>query len=81
MELCLVVVQRRRLRDLTILTRVSQVVWCCVMGAAHRRDSLQRCGLLCHHLGRRQQQFASSCSLHLPRWVQDPHETNMVGLD
>lgn len=28
-----------------------QVVWGSFMGAANRRDSLQGCGLLSHHLG------------------------------
>lgn len=55
-----------------------QVFWSCVMGAANRRDSLQRCGLLCHHLGCRQQQSPPPCPLHLSRWFQNPHETNMV---
>lgn len=48
------------------------------MGASYWRDSLQRCRLVCHHLGCRQQQSSPPCSFHLPGWLQNPHETNMV---
>lgn len=51
------------------------------MGAADRRDSLQRRGLLRHYLGRWQQQSSPSCPLHLPGWLQNSHETNMVSMD
>lgn len=66
---------------LTLFTCVLKVIWSCVMGTADRRDSLQRRGLLCHHLGCWQQQSSPSCSLHLPRWLQNPHEANMVIVD
>lgn len=51
------------------------------MGTSDRRDSLQRRRLLGHHLGCWQQQSSPSCPLHLPRWLQNPHETNMVSVD
>lgn len=48
------------------------------MGDANRRDTLQRCGLVCHHLGSRQQQPAAACARELPRWLQDPPQTVLV---
>lgn len=51
------------------------------MGTADWRDSLQRRGLLRHHLGRWQQQSSPPCPLHLPGRFQNPHETNMVSMD
>lgn len=48
------------------------------MGTADWRNSLQRRWLVRHHLGRRQQQSPPPCPLHLPRRLQNPHETNLV---
>lgn len=63
---------------LAFFTRVLQVLWSCVMGTADWWNSLQRRRLVRHHLGCRQQQSPPSCPLHLPRRLQNPHETNLV---
>lgn len=55
-----------------------QVIWGGFVGAAHWRDSLQGRGLFGHHLGSGQQQPPPSCPFHLPRWLQNPHEANLV---
>lgn len=55
-----------------------QVIWGGFVGAAHGRDPLQGRGLFSHHLGSGQQQPPPSCPFHLPRWLQNPHEADLV---